>query len=82
MIPLHAAGNWSGDTEPPDFTVYNMGSDEAPMVDKGAYMVDSEVVGLWGMDLARSFFRNVRCIFLRVRLIYRHLSFISSSSSV
>eukprot|EP01052_Picozoa_sp_SAG31_P032323 SAG31_NODE_3533_length_4149_cov_5.847901_1_plen_496_part_00 len=57
--PVLSGGNWSGDAEPPYFTVYNMGTDTAPLVDNGAYIVNSKIVGLWEMNLARSYFRDV-----------------------
>ena len=56
--PLFSGMNWSGDTQAPALTIYNMGSDFAPQVDLGSYVADSKIVGLWSVDLARSYFRN------------------------
>eukprot|EP01043_Picozoa_sp_COSAG02_P037663 COSAG02_NODE_2844_length_7905_cov_33.004356_3_plen_249_part_00 len=56
--PLFAGMDWSGDTQAPALSVYNMGSDFAPQMDLGSYVTNSKIVGVWSVNLARSYFRN------------------------
>jgi hypothetical protein len=56
---FNKASVWSSDCEPPGLTVYNMGSDSLPMLDKGCNVTDSEVVAIWTVDITRSAMTNV-----------------------
>lgn len=56
--PLFSGMDWSGDTQAPALTIYNMGSDFAPQIDLGSFVTNSKIVGLWSVDLARSYFHN------------------------